>query len=838
MDMWSSDISDISAHKASSKSACSSSASSSSSTCDEKDDQVLLTGVPLWSDLWTNSATTPTDAVQEEESQVPEPEEDKPEEDIKESVKIFLVSTMGDYVDAHPLHASHVLHLCTLLTQCLLCVVRVLCVCVVCLQSSTHTSRRSRHAQMESNRSRASEVSLQEDLALSWSDPHVLVAPYTFGQVAPHVSEVAAKAQPFTVQVHPQVTFVSDLHAHMCDAEVIGLLAGKWNAQENCLYIQSSFPCFSTVRVEDDGSTDVEMDPGAEIATREAIHRLGLQVVGWYHSHTCFRPDPSTTDIINQHSYQQLFRDANTNVEPFVGLIVSTFDPRRANAESLHQWFHAVPFTNPLKSKKTTNMYLPMRIEVCQLGVIAESCPVETRCSEEAMRTMETNLLGMKTTPDPPDKDKDDEGEDAVNRKQDEEEEEQVEEDVDAPPKKKRKTKGTGKERAQSAEISTSPMKKMNEKQGEVKVSAQPKAKGKRGRPRNPPPDAADDFATDILTVTTATAAATAVAISQPATLSGRGRAQKKKRFYGDDDDSLSLAYFSGSGGDLYAFPPPPPTTTEETSTQEFASACGSSLAVTSITATATATTSAAAATVGPGRRSARASSTSSRFEDYYQHVDSEPKASLRETKKKRKVNPPKKSGKVESKTVPNTNVRYSIKSSGSNRQNKRISSVAKKTESSGSSSSSTVTVKRKQKKQEGVMTKQPLLLTATTVNPGPDPAPAPLPPPPRYISLITALQKESPLAILARALVCSAAPILQSSLLAIVTLGFYYSQHARRTTFAKIWRKKTKIDKIRMSISVWLKFFGMRAVEEEQLLDEVIEFLNLCWHDGNGNRK
>ena len=113
------------------------------------------------------------------------------------------------------------------------------------------------------------------------------------------MSEAAAREQPFTVQVHPQVTFVSDLHAHMCDAEVIGLLAGKWDREDKCLYIQSSFPCFSTVRIEDDGSTDVEMDPGAEIATREAIHRLGLQVVGWYHSHPSFRPDPSTTDIIN-----------------------------------------------------------------------------------------------------------------------------------------------------------------------------------------------------------------------------------------------------------------------------------------------------------------------------------------------------------------------------------------------------------------------------------------------------------------------------------------------------------------------------------------------------------
>lgn len=70
-----------------------------------------------------------------------------------------------------------------------------------------------------------------------------------------------------------------------------------------CLYIQSPFPCRATTR-KDDGATDVEMDPGSEIEIREVIAKNNMQVVGWYHSHPTFHPDPSLIDIENQYNYQ------------------------------------------------------------------------------------------------------------------------------------------------------------------------------------------------------------------------------------------------------------------------------------------------------------------------------------------------------------------------------------------------------------------------------------------------------------------------------------------------------------------------------------------------------
>lgn len=660
---------------------------------------------------------------------------------------------------------------------------------------------------MHSSRSRTHGDSMQDNLAESWADPHVLVAPYTFGQIPSHVSEVASMPQPFSVKVHPQVTFVSDFHAHMCDAEVIGLLAGKWDATNNCIYIQSSFPCFSTVRVEDDGSTDVEMDPGAEIATREAIHRLGLKVVGWYHSHPCFRPDPSTTDIVNQHSYQQLFRDAETGVEPFVGLIVSTFDPRRANVESLHQWFHAVPFTNPVKSKKFGDMYLPMKIEVLQLEVSASMCPTAAWCSNEDMESMKSKLLSIATSQE--EELEDVEADEKVSEEVDDDEEVGDDADISNPEKPvmtKAKARGKTKAKGKAKGKEKGKVEEMVRESAEEKVEEV--VPRKRGRPpkKKPVPlsDSVsscevnlDDYNTNV----------------PPPTHSSRGRAQKKRKLFEESEiaSSKALAHFSGSGSDKYA--PSEPQASVNGKSAENDNNGDSDLQAS-------------------GRRSSRARTTTRMYGDYFDENDEEFKGSFRTTKTHFKTQ--KSKGNItrmaddendQMKTIPNTNVRYSI-----NRKNKTISSVSKvlsvKPEPRSSSSDPP-----KKKCKKAAATRQ----KAEGINPVI--AMPSLPIAPRFISLVTGLQKDTPLAALARQLICSVAPVLQCSMLSIVAISFYYSLHARRTTLTKPWRKKTKIDKVRMSISVWLKYFGLLSSDEEKILDSVIELLDFCWRDGNGNR-
>lgn len=156
---------------------------------------------------------------------------------------------------------------------------------------------------------------------------------------------------PFQIQVHPDAVFVCDLHAHLATCEIIGFLGGRWDEATKTLYIQAAFPCRSLMIDGDDGSTDVEMDPGSEIELREIIQNAQLEVVGWYHSHPAFAPDPSIRDIENQTSYQQLFqRRVERKIEgekavveisePFVGLIVGTYDTKRDTPVSLFRYFH------------------------------------------------------------------------------------------------------------------------------------------------------------------------------------------------------------------------------------------------------------------------------------------------------------------------------------------------------------------------------------------------------------------------------------------------------------------------------------------------------------------
>jgi len=146
--------------------------------------------------------------------------------------------------------------------------------------------------------------------------------------------------QPFAVKVCPDAAFVADMHAHLSESEIIGLLGGRYVSAERCLYIQAAFPCKSTARV-DAGLTDVEMDPISQIAAGNAIVNQGMTVVGWYHSHPRFQPDPSITDIENQSNYQNLFRSdivksETNNLCPFVGLIIGTYGKKQDERDT---WF-------------------------------------------------------------------------------------------------------------------------------------------------------------------------------------------------------------------------------------------------------------------------------------------------------------------------------------------------------------------------------------------------------------------------------------------------------------------------------------------------------------------
>ncbi|KAI9594412.1 hypothetical protein BDF19DRAFT_444731 [Syncephalis fuscata] len=147
-----------------------------------------------------------------------------------------------------------------------------------------------------------------------------------------------AGAQPFSVTVRPSVLVGMDFHAHLMHTEIIGFLAGRWIPEKKVLEIHDCFPCRSLPI--DQEHMNVEMDPTSECEVRQEIASRQLQVVGWYHSHPTFLPDPSLVDLENQRNYQQLFRDVECDEEPFVGAIVGPYDTRLPGSASVINWFY------------------------------------------------------------------------------------------------------------------------------------------------------------------------------------------------------------------------------------------------------------------------------------------------------------------------------------------------------------------------------------------------------------------------------------------------------------------------------------------------------------------
>lgn len=131
--------------------------------------------------------------------------------------------------------------------------------------------------------------------------------------------------QPFGIKVQSNVLLGMDFHAHLMTSEIIGFLAGEWTPATRTIHVKAIFPCRSLPT--EHNHVNVEMDPTSEFEVRQEIEKRNMRIVGWYHSHPTFTPDPSLVDIENQTSYQSLFKDEAMNEEPFVGAIVGTSSP-------------------------------------------------------------------------------------------------------------------------------------------------------------------------------------------------------------------------------------------------------------------------------------------------------------------------------------------------------------------------------------------------------------------------------------------------------------------------------------------------------------------------------
>ncbi|KAL1022490.1 hypothetical protein UPYG_G00028410 [Umbra pygmaea] len=132
--------------------------------------------------------------------------------------------------------------------------------------------------------------------------------------------------EPFQVVACAEALLIMDLHAHVSMGEVIGLLGGAYSLEDKVLKIVAAEPCNSVST-----GLQCEMDPLSQTQACELLSSLGLSVVGWYHSHPTFHPNPSLRDIHTQDQFQRYFSRGGA---PFIGMIVSPFDPANPSPHS------------------------------------------------------------------------------------------------------------------------------------------------------------------------------------------------------------------------------------------------------------------------------------------------------------------------------------------------------------------------------------------------------------------------------------------------------------------------------------------------------------------------
>ena len=149
--------------------------------------------------------------------------------------------------------------------------------------------------------------------------------------------------QPIILRVAPKVEAVIDFHAHLCYNEVTGVLLGTSLA--NHVNVMMALPMETVV---EDGTPVAKLamnSSGLEKQILKAKNKLGdVQIVGYYHSHPDFAPQPTIIDTVYAARETLAMRESGG---PCIQCIISPYN-KDAQAEDIApvSWYHvSVPDT-------------------------------------------------------------------------------------------------------------------------------------------------------------------------------------------------------------------------------------------------------------------------------------------------------------------------------------------------------------------------------------------------------------------------------------------------------------------------------------------------------------
>lgn len=151
------------------------------------------------------------------------------------------------------------------------------------------------------------------------------------------------RIQPFFINITSSAILLIDFHCHLTTNEVSGYLGGTWDFNTHNLNITHTFPLLNT-RFDRDKSSECEYE------IQKAMTENDIQLVGWYHSHPRFSPQPTLRDCDKQLDYQIKLRGtSDTTYTPCVGFIFGSYDNEDAEVEGqiIPFWVQPPPENRP-----------------------------------------------------------------------------------------------------------------------------------------------------------------------------------------------------------------------------------------------------------------------------------------------------------------------------------------------------------------------------------------------------------------------------------------------------------------------------------------------------------
>lgn len=124
---------------------------------------------------------------------------------------------------------------------------------------------------------------------------------------------------PFHISISLSTLLCLYLHALSSRLEIMGFLGGqisKTTSGRDKLSLSRYKPCKTTLQTK----TFCEMCPVSQVEQSSKLLEEGYELLGWFHSHPLFPPNPSRTDLKTQTEMQTQFTSNNIY---FIGFILS-----------------------------------------------------------------------------------------------------------------------------------------------------------------------------------------------------------------------------------------------------------------------------------------------------------------------------------------------------------------------------------------------------------------------------------------------------------------------------------------------------------------------------------